>query len=162
MPRLIPRSGKSRYLRRICRPGLAGLVALLGCVAASAAPAPAPRLVVRVTNLKVDGGILRCGFFASGDGFPREPNKAAVRVIGTINGREGRCEFRDLPASAGAVTAFHDENGNGRMDMRLGFVPMEGIGWSNNPKVTLRPPSYESAKITLRKGENSITIKLNS
>jgi uncharacterized protein (DUF2141 family) len=51
----------------------------------------------------------------------------------------------DMPPGAYALSVVHDENGNGRLDTRLG-IPREGFGFSNNPRIWFGPPSFESAR----------------
>ena len=70
--------------------------------------------------------------------------------------------FDAIPPGEYAVSVVHDVNGNRLVDRsRLGF-PKEGVGFSNNQKVTLRAPRFENAKLLLSAGENKkIVIKLD-
>jgi uncharacterized protein (DUF2141 family) len=54
----------------------------------------------------------------------------------------------EMPAGAYALSVIHDENGNGRLDTRLG-IPREGFAFSNNPRIWFGPPSFESARFLL-------------
>ena len=61
-----------------------------------------------------------------------------------------------------AVLVFHDENGNGKLDM--GWFPLpgptEGIGASNGATSRTGPPSWEDAKFECRAGEAVVPLKL--
>lgn len=47
-----------------------------------------------------------------------------------------------------ALSLIHDENGNGRLDTRLG-IPREGIGFSRNPRLTFGPPGFSSVRFAI-------------
>ena len=47
-----------------------------------------------------------------------------------------------------ALMAYHDENANGKLDLRLGMFPIEGYGLSRNPKV-MGPPAFEDSAFEL-------------
>lgn len=59
-----------------------------------------------------------------------------------------------------AIALLHDENGNGRLD-RIGPVPTEGFGFSNNPKLRFGPPSFRQARFTLAAGAVRQTIQMH-
>jgi len=44
------------------------------------------------------------------------------------------CEFPGVAAGTYAVSAFHDENSNGKLDRNFMGIPREGVGASNNAK----------------------------
>ena len=131
---------------------------------AFAAPLAAEKeasITVQISNLKTSGGEVRCALFRNATGFPREPNRASARVVGTISGRTAICRFDNVPQGRIAITAFHDENDNGNVDLRFGTIPKEGIGWSRNPKVSMRAPKFEEADIGYTGNAASISIVLN-
>ncbi|MBW6492813.1 MAG: DUF2141 domain-containing protein [Lentimicrobium sp.] len=41
-----------------------------------------------------------------------------------------------------AFKFFHDENGNNKLDTNRMGIPIEGFGFSNNPKMTFGPPPF--------------------
>jgi len=59
-----------------------------------------------------------------------------------------------------AVSVFHDENMNQKLDKNFVGVPKEGYGASNNPKKKMGPPSFEETKFQLSGMEQSLEIKL--
>jgi uncharacterized protein (DUF2141 family) len=67
-----------------------------------------------------------------------------------------------LPTGDCAVLVFHDENGNGKLDM--GWFPLpgpvEGSGASNGATGRMGPPSWEDAKFECRAGEAVVKLKL--
>ena len=118
-------------------------------------------ITVQISNLKTSGGEIRCALFRNAMGFPREPNRASARVVGTISARTAICRFDNVPQGRVAITAFHDENVNGKVGLRFGIIPKEGIGWSRNPKVSMRAPKFEEADFGYTGKAASISIVLN-
>lgn len=66
--------------------------------------------------------------------------------------------FTDLPKGEYAVTAFHDTNGNGKMDFDPSGMPEEDWASSGTPN-PYGPPTWESTKIQLN--NESVNVKLN-
>lgn len=142
----------------------AALMAICVAVPANGATAADPGeagIIVTITNLETAKGEVRCALFRGAEGFPREPERAAFRVVGTIEGEVGHCVFAGIPPGPAAITVIHDENNNKKLDMRMGLIPSEGIGWSNNPKVRFGPPSFEQARFAVGAAPISMAIQLN-
>lgn len=66
--------------------------------------------------------------------------------------------FGDLPDGTYAMTAFHDQNSNDRLDTGLFGIPQEGFAFSNNPGVFFGPPSYTKSKFKLQ-GNKKLKLK---
>jgi uncharacterized protein (DUF2141 family) len=65
----------------------------------------------------------------------------------------------DAPPGAYALSVIHDENGNGRLDTRLG-IPREGFAFSNNPRIWFGPPSFASARFQLSPGGTALNVQM--
>jgi uncharacterized protein (DUF2141 family) len=67
-----------------------------------------------------------------------------------------------VPLGECAVAVFHDENGNGKLDM--GWFPLPGpiepSGASNGATSRLGPPGWEEAKFDCKVGEAVVKLKL--
>jgi uncharacterized protein (DUF2141 family) len=55
---------------------------------------------------------------------------------------------------------YHDENGDGKLNLRFGMFPIEGYGLSNNPKV-MGPPKFADSAFELGTQDTSVDIRLN-
>jgi uncharacterized protein (DUF2141 family) len=143
----------------------AALLALL--LAAAAIPPPAPAapgtatLVVEVTGLKDDQGSVQVALHASEDGFPTRPEKAIRQASVPISGGRARVVFEGLAPGGYAVAAYHDENGDGRLDTGFLGIPSEGLAASNDAKGFMGPPSFEKARVEVAPGETRITVKVS-
>jgi uncharacterized protein (DUF2141 family) len=54
-----------------------------------------------------------------------------------------------LPPGTFAAALLHDENNNGEMDKGLFGIPLEGYGFSDNPKVVLDKPSFKTCSFAI-------------
>ncbi|MBC2845706.1 DUF2141 domain-containing protein [Winogradskyella flava] len=67
--------------------------------------------------------------------------------------------FKDIPKGTYAVSIFHDENDNGKLDSNFLGIPKEDYGCSNNASGFMGPPKWKDAKFELKEN-SSITITL--
>jgi uncharacterized protein (DUF2141 family) len=117
------------------------------------APAPAASvqksapLIVIVTQIRSDRGVIAASLFAAGDGFPGDAKRAVRAQIVTIplSAKSVTLTFADLPPGEYGLALLHDENKNGKMDTSFGF-PAEGFGTSNNPRFGWRAPTWRQAR----------------
>ena len=56
-----------------------------------------------------------------------------------------------LPAGQYAITLFQDEKENGKLDTAAFGQPLEKIGFSNDAKAVMGPPSFNKCKFALEK-----------
>ena len=126
---------------------LAVVVGLAGMVAT---PVLAAELAIEVRGIRSGDGRLFVAIhgsetsasFPSADGAVAGLNRRAS--AGTL-----RFVLRDLPPGRYAVSAFHDENDNGELDVNLVGIPSEGYGFANDPGATFGPPDFEAAAVTV-------------
>lgn len=143
---------KSESLGKIIATAAAML--LIGVSASS----QAADITVNVKNLRSPNGALMLALFNSGDGFLQSDKQLSAQIISAAQ-QQAVAVFKNVPAGRYAVTVFHDENGNGKMDKNLLGIPTERYGFSNNATGTMGPPSFEQAAFTL-KDNQEITIQL--
>jgi uncharacterized protein (DUF2141 family) len=60
------------------------------------------------------------------DGFPKKGDKALAHAISSISDRRAVCEFPGVNAGTYAISVFHDENSNGKLDTNFMGIPREG------------------------------------
>jgi uncharacterized protein (DUF2141 family) len=138
-------------------------VAILGMLLVAADP-PATggaSLTVQVEGLKDDRGTVHASLYASEDGFPTLPEKALRQVDVKIEVGRARVVFEGIPPGDYAVAAYHDENGDGKLDTGFLGIPSEGLASSNDAKGFMGPPSFEKARVAVGPGENRITVRIS-
>jgi uncharacterized protein (DUF2141 family) len=130
------------------------LVAILLYWSALAA-AGATDLTVTINGTRNATGSIAAGIFNSETSFPKAPQAfAAFR----IKAQQGTVSFtvHNLPPGKYAVTSYHDENDNGKLDTDVTGLPTEGYGVSNDAREIFGPPQFAKASFEL--GDQSKTI----
>ncbi len=120
------------------------LAATLGCTASAAALAQVPgrTLVINVGNVRTAKGTVHVDICPQ-DKFLKDDcpwSGDAPARLGTT-----QVIVRDLPPGQYAAQAFHDENGNTKVDRALFGIPKEGVGFSNDARISFGPPRWKNA-----------------
>ena len=69
--------------------------------------------------------------------------------------------FKGVPAGRYALSAFHDVNGNGRLDAYMAGMPTEPYGASRDARGKMGPPSFDDAAVTVGAEAMSLAIHLH-
>ena len=144
---------------------LSAFLAATGAAAAAETPAPpastSATLIVEVEGLKDDKGKLHASLYASEEGFPTKPEKALRHVDVPIVAGMARVVFEGLTPGGYAVAAYHDENGDGKLDTGFLGIPTEGLASSNDAKGFMGPPSFEKARVEIGPGQTRIVLHVS-
>jgi len=146
----------------ICQIMLAALLWALprGADGAAQDPGSASIIRVEVTAARSDKGQILCALFAPDSGFPGKAERAVAHTHSPIVNGNASCEFRDVAPGRYAVSVFHDENSNGKMDSNFIGMPKEGVGASNDAKGRMGPPKFDAAAFQYAGGRLELNIKL--
>jgi uncharacterized protein (DUF2141 family) len=116
-------------------------------------------LTVAVHEIRSHDGQVKLMLFEREEGFRKE-DKARQVIALPANASVVKAEFRNLPPGRYAVIAYHDENGDGKLNLRFGMFPKEGYGLSNNPKLS-GPPKFKDAVFALENSASPVDIQLS-
>ena len=122
----------------------------LGLAGGWAGIAPGAEVAVRVENPPPTGAVVALLFDAA-DAFADLRDPVATLTLG--RGAESAATFADLAAGDYAVLVFHDENGNGRLDLNFLGIPREPLGFSNRYRGK-GPPVFAAAAVPVAAGES--------
>lgn len=123
---------------------------------------PQPNAIhIEIETLRNDKGQVVCALYSSSDGFPKKSEKALARVNSAIADKHAVCEFSGIAPDTYAVSVFHDENSNGKLDTNVLGIPREGVGASNDAKGHLGPPKFDAAAFQFPGGRMTLKIKIN-
>jgi len=102
---------------------------------------------VTMTGFESNAGKAIFGLYSSEENWLEKTFKTLESEI-----KEGKAHvvFIDLPAGEFAISAFHDEDNDGKIDMFLGFYPAEDYATSNNAPAKFGPPKWKDAKFELK------------
>ena len=129
-----------------------------GCPGVADDAASVDSIRVEAVDLHSNQGTVSCALFTAADGFPDDFAKAYRTERVKIEGQKAVCSFLGIAAGDYAVSVFHDENSNGKIDRNFMGIPKEGVGASNDAKGRFGPPKFDDARFTYRGGLNVLTI----
>lgn len=114
------------------------------------------KLEVTIRGMKSEKGSVLIALYDSEGSFMKKhiasrKVKAAERSLTIV--------FDNLKPGNYAVSTFHDENENEKLDSNFFGIPKELYGFSNNAKGSFGPPSFDNARVTIDR-DKKVTIDL--
>jgi len=108
------------------------------------------KIVVKIDGFKNNNGVVHiCIFDTSGrKDFPCPNHVVASKKI-IISDLRALAVFDSIPYGQYAISMYHDEDGDGKLKTNILGMPVEGIGFSNNVRPKLGPPSFKDAAFIL-------------
>jgi uncharacterized protein (DUF2141 family) len=132
------------------------IAASLAAVGVEATSANSIKVIV--VGLHSNDGEVDCALFNSAEGFPNDASKAIKTAKSNIENKQATCTFVDVAPGDYAVSEFHDENGNGKLDRNFIGMPKEGVGASNDAAGHMGPPKFDDARFKFNGGFAVMTI----
>lgn len=114
------------------------------------------KLTVTVSGVKNNTGAVKVGLYNSDGTFLKTTYKS---LASEIKNNKAVVIFDNLPAGEYAISTYHDENNDGKLNRNAMGIPSEDYAASNNAKGFMGPPSYTDAKFTVGK-DSKIEITL--
>lgn len=114
-------------------------------------------LIVQVENIKEVKGSLMIAIYNHEDHFLSKEMMSDGKIIKSSN---MEFAFKGLSEGTYAISLFHDENNNGKLDANFIGIPSEPYAFSNNAKGMFGPPSFEQCKFEVKGGIQKIVISL--
>ena len=113
------------------------------------------KITVEFSGMKTDKGDLYVALYDSESSFLK--NGIQNKLVSVMD-KKATVVFEGVKPGVYAISSFHDENDNKKMDTRIFGIPKEPVGLSRDAKGFMGPPKYKDAKFTLDK---DITLKVN-
>lgn len=116
-------------------------------------------LKVEITGMYTDKGKVFLALYNSEATFLKksEDTKGANAIV---KDKRAIAIFKGLKKGEYAISLFHDENDNNKMDTKIFGIPKEPYGFSNDAKGFMGPPKFKDAKFIVDTNK-TITIKVN-
>ncbi len=132
------------------------ILGLVPCLAGAGAPG---RVDLAVEGLRSAKGVVRICLTKNPAHFPNcnaDP-KAISRTLPTAQAK--RLSLPDLAPGTYALSLFHDENRNAKLDT-FAAIPREGFGFSRNPKIRFGPPDFAQVAFPIAAAPVQITVRM--
>lgn len=104
---------------------------------------------------KVKGTIL-VAVYNSEESFMKKHTLSAKQKV---SAKEVTVVIENVKAGDYAISTFHDENDNEKLDTNFVGIPNEPYGFSNNAKGSFGPPAFDKAKVKVD-GNKKLVITL--
>ncbi|SDE81604.1 DUF2141 domain-containing protein [Rhodospira trueperi] len=161
----IERRQDPRLARGLRRGSGAAALVMLALIGGSASAttietdAPSATLSLTITDVTSDRGTVHVALYDRPDAFL---DKQRMLTGAIVAAQEGKVviQIPDLPPGRYAVAAYHDENDNGRFDLGLFGIPLEGFGFSRDPGVIPRRPTFDDAAFPVTAPESRQTFSM--
>ena len=129
---------------------------LVLALALASAQARAARIVVTIDGLHSAKGDLYVALFSRSQHFPDGDYSDQHAVV------KARLEPMTIAFDAApglyAVGAYHDENGNGKLDTNFIGYPVEGYALSNGIRAVVSRPRFATAAFKVVEGDNKVAL----
>lgn len=116
-------------------------------------------LTIEISGMETDKGKVFIALFSSKETFLKS-GKATKGTNASVKNKKATAYFKGLKKGEYAVSLFHDENDNNKMDTRIFGIPKEPYGFSNNAKGFMGPPKFKDVKFNLD-ANKTVIIKVN-
>ena len=125
---------------------------------AAAVSAHAVDLTVTIEGKDLGKGVVQTALYRGAEGWLKDK---PVRSETASAGADGRAVvvFRGLEAGRYGLSAFHDENADGKLDTYPLGIPKEAYGFSRDARGMFGPPSFDASAIDLQK-DTAITVQV--
>ena len=105
---------------------------------------------VTIENIESNKGSIVVGLYKNPENFLKKPfeHKKLTAQNGKLT-----TTFEGIESGIYAISLYHDEDDNGKINTNMLGIPTEDYGISNNAKNMFGPPKWEDAKFSIKSGE---------
>ncbi len=118
------------------------------------------KLQLRFTQIMVSKGNIMFGLYDRESAFMDTKQARLLKILPVTQTGSLELDLPDLPIGSYAISAYHDINGNGKLDKNLLGIPTEPYAFSNHARPKFRAPNWEEAKIALGQSGRREVLKL--
>jgi len=114
-------------------------------------------IVVNISRVTRSEGKVNVALYDSADTFL---TKHVEGQVGELSDLKSTVTFEGIENGTYAISVFHDENGNEKLDTGMFGIPSEPVGTSNNATGFFGPPEFEDAKFEAAGEKIELNINL--
>ncbi len=107
-------------------------------------------LIIKLTGIRRQSGFVYISLWSEREESAFSQAGTAYRsVCLPVRGKQLLARFEKLPVGRYAVALYHDADETGAMSFNFLGLPLEGFGFSRNPKIFFKAPSFSDAAFQL-------------
>jgi uncharacterized protein (DUF2141 family) len=111
-------------------------------------------VVLTVTGIDLQkGGEISAGIFTK-ENFPTV-GKAMKQAVAKVVAVKMELTLANIPPGEYGIAVFQDADRNKKLKSNFVGFPQEPIGFSNDARIKLGPPSFDDARITVTNGQTT-------
>lgn len=116
-------------------------------------------LTIKFEGILTDKGMINVALCSTPEQYYSDEDIFKAVKIDPVTPRT-ELVLKNIPSGKYAVKAFHDENLNGILDRGFLGIPKERYGFSNNPSIRGRMPSFERSSFSVDSEKVGIMIDM--
>lgn len=116
-------------------------------------------ITIKIKNVKEKTGSIHLALYNNSEVFLKDDVYRFAKTPASSD--EVTIVLTGIPFGEYAISIFHDENANDKMDMFMGLLPKEAYGFSNNVVGNMGPPTYDQSKFRVDKKDYELFIILD-
>ena len=133
----------------------------LALMLVAAGATQAADLTVTVENVQSDDGQVMLGLFDSAASFPKQIARGlSVNAAQRDAAGKVRVVFAGLAPGTYAISAFHDRDNSGKLNVNMMGIPSEPYGFSGKPAGRMGAPAFADAAIDVPAAGTAISIEV--
>jgi uncharacterized protein (DUF2141 family) len=123
-------------------------------------PTDNPQLTIKISNIEKLKGEIKIGVFNNESNFLKEGASIKNYTV-KVDKNTAVLTITDLPKGEYAISMYHDENMDKKMNTNFIGIPKESYGFSNNIRPRMSAPKYKDCKFSFSEN-TTLNIKLIS
>jgi uncharacterized protein (DUF2141 family) len=122
-------------------------------------PADSALLLIHIEGLESERGVVRIALYSDPTTF-NQPELADQKTELKIFGGEATWEVQVPANKAIAISAYHDQNNNDRLDKNFIGIPVEKYGFSKGTRSPRGPPDFADAAFEPQPGVVDVPLQV--
>lgn len=119
-----------------------------------------PELRISLSNIQQASGSIYVAVYDNEADYLNTDRIRDKKIVALNSAGSIDISFENLPEGTYAITCFHDENNNGKLDTNFMGIPTEPFGFSNNAKPQFGAPTWSQTKFRLKGQGETHAIRL--
>ena len=134
---------------------LSTLLVLFVSLSIAQAPQKGVEISINIKGISNKNGKMMIALYNSESTFLKKPFKVCM---GLIKNDESKIVFNNIKPGVYAISCYHDENSNQKLDFNSMGIPKEPTAASNNAKGFFGPPKFKDAKFEISDKNKNLII----